>query len=76
MAVTNADLMRAIAQNHEEYTERLDRLEAKVDKTNGRVTALELIQAKASGMREAFAWWQPAVAAAVGAVVAYFLGAS
>lgn len=68
MAVTNADLMRQLAANHEAVEQRLDRLEAKVDRTNGRVTTLELWRARADGFRAAFAWGPAALAATVGGV--------
>lgn len=55
----------------DEILARLTRIEDKVDKTNGRVKALELAKAYADGARHSWAWLTPLlVAVTSGGIVA------
>jgi len=60
------DRQDSAQQDFKDETRRaLGRIEAKVDKTNGRVTVLERARERAQGVMFAFSWLPPTLAAVV-----------
>ena len=66
-------LERNLNQRLDSQDQTLTRIEGKVDKTNGRVTALELGRAHAAGFRSAFHWVEGLVIAAMTAGATAFV---
>lgn len=64
-----SDQAQAILARLDAQAELLERIDRQVQKTNGRVTKLELWQARTEGARAVFSWVSPAVAGIVSALV-------
>lgn len=65
--------IQLILHRLDEHGEKLDRIEAQAKLTNGRISKLEIWQAKVEGIRLAINWPTPLVFTVLGGVAVFLL---